>query len=37
MGFEVAIGPEIRGGKKPALLTSVKDIRSALNNFLEKD
>jgi DNA repair protein RadA/Sms len=37
MGFEVAIGPEIRGGQKPALLTSVKDVRSALNTFLEKD
>jgi DNA repair protein RadA/Sms len=37
MGFEAAIGPEIRTGKKPALLTSVKDIRSALNTFLEKD
>jgi DNA repair protein RadA/Sms len=37
MGFEVAIGPDIRGGKKPALLTPVKDVRSALNTFLEKD
>lgn len=37
MGFEAAIGPEIRTGKKPPLLTSVKDIRSALNTFLEKD
>ncbi|MBX4201936.1 DNA repair protein RadA, partial [Candidatus Saccharibacteria bacterium] len=37
MGFEVAIGPVIRTGKKPALLTEVKDVRSALNSFLEKD
>jgi DNA repair protein RadA/Sms len=37
MGFEAAIGPEIRTGKKPTLLTSVKDVRSALNTFLEKD
>ncbi len=37
MGFEVAIGPEMRAGKKPALLTSVKDVRSALNTVLEKD
>jgi len=37
MGFEVAIGPQIRSGKQPALLTSVKDVRSALNAFLEKD
>lgn len=37
MGFEAAIGPEIRTGKKPVLLSSVKDVRSALNTFLEKD
>jgi DNA repair protein RadA/Sms len=37
LGFEAAIGPEIRAGKKPPLLTSVKDVRSALNTFLEKD
>lgn len=37
MGFEVAIGPDFRSGKKPALLTAVKDVRSALNSFLEKD
>jgi DNA repair protein RadA/Sms len=37
MGFEAAIGPEIRVGKKPALLSAVKDVRSALNTFLEKD
>lgn len=37
MGFEVAIGPQIRGAKPPAFLTSVKDVRSALNSFLEKD
>jgi DNA repair protein RadA/Sms len=37
LGFEAAIGPEVKSGKKPALLYSVKDIRTALNNFLEKD
>jgi DNA repair protein RadA/Sms len=37
LGFEAAIGPEVKSGKKPALLSSVKDIRSALNNFLEKE
>ena len=37
MGFEAAIGPEVRGAKKPALLTSVRDVRSALNTFLEKE
>lgn len=37
MGFETAIGPQIRSGKKPALLSSVSDVRSALNTFLEKD
>ena len=37
LGFDVAIGPQVRSGKKPALLMPVKDIRSALNTFLEKD
>lgn len=37
LGFESAIGPDIKSGKKPALLSSVKDIRTALNTFLEKD
>jgi DNA repair protein RadA/Sms len=37
LGFEAAIGPVVRSGKKPALLSSVADIRSALNTFLEKD
>jgi DNA repair protein RadA/Sms len=37
LGFEAAIGPQVRSGKKPALLSSVSDIRSALNTFLEKD
>ncbi|HEU5004638.1 MAG TPA: DNA repair protein RadA [Candidatus Saccharimonadales bacterium] len=35
LGFEAAIGPKVRSGKKPAFLTSVSDIRSALNSFLE--
>ena len=35
MGFEDAIGPKVRSGKKPTLLTSVSDVRSALNTFLE--
>lgn len=37
LGFEAAIGPEMKSGKKPAILSSVRDIRSALNTFLEKD
>jgi DNA repair protein RadA/Sms len=37
LGFEAAIGPQVRTGKKPSLLTSVTDVRSALNTFLEKD
>jgi DNA repair protein RadA/Sms len=37
LGFEAAIGPQVRSGKKPALLTSVVNVRSALNTFLEKD
>lgn len=35
MGFEAAIGPKVRSGKKPPFLTSVSDVRSALNTFLE--
>jgi DNA repair protein RadA/Sms len=37
LGFEAAIGPKVRSGKKPPLLLSVPDVRSALNTFLEKD
>jgi DNA repair protein RadA/Sms len=37
MGFEVAVGPRVRSGKKPEFLVSVADVRSALNTFLEKD
>ncbi|HZP55533.1 MAG TPA: DNA repair protein RadA [Candidatus Saccharimonadales bacterium] len=37
MGFEGAIGPVIRSGKKPPSLMPVNDIRSALNSYLEKD
>lgn len=37
LGFDVAIGPQIRGkGKADAFLHSVPDVRSALNEFLEK-
>ena len=37
LGFEAAIGPAVRSGKKPAHLIGVSDVRSALNQFLEKD
>jgi DNA repair protein RadA/Sms len=37
LGFEAAIGPQQKSGKKPALLRSVPDVRTALNTFLEKD
>lgn len=37
LGFQTVIGPRIRTGKKPTLLSSVSDIRSALNTFLEKE
>jgi len=37
LGFEAAIGPKIRSGKKPALLLPVTDVRGALNAYLEKD
>lgn len=36
MGFEAAIGPRQKGSKQ-SLLQSVPDVRSALNQFLEKD
>jgi DNA repair protein RadA/Sms len=37
LGFEAAIGPQQKSGKKPTLLRSVPDVRTALNSFLEKD
>ncbi|HSX36874.1 MAG TPA: DNA repair protein RadA [Patescibacteria group bacterium] len=37
LGFEAAIGPVQRSGKKLSLLSGVPDVRSALNQFLEKD
>jgi DNA repair protein RadA/Sms len=37
LGFEGAIGPQVRTGKKPTFLYTVPDIRTALNTFLEKD
>lgn len=37
LGFEAAIGPALRVGKQPVLLTGVRSIREALNQFLEKD
>jgi DNA repair protein RadA/Sms len=37
LGFDAAIGPVQRTGKKPALLHPVPDVRVALNQFLEKD
>lgn len=37
LGFDGAIGPRQKGGKKPAALHEVADVRTALNQFLEKD
>jgi DNA repair protein RadA/Sms len=37
MGFEAAIGPYQKSDKPSSLLHSVKDVRTALNQFLEKD
>lgn len=34
LGFEAAIGPVVRSGKKPALLLPVSNVRAALNTFL---
>ncbi len=35
LGFETAIGPAVKSGRKPAWLTPVNHIRTALNTFLE--
>ncbi len=37
LGFEAAIGPLQKSGKKISFLSGVRDIRSALNQFLEKE
>lgn len=37
LGFEGVIGPVSKTGKKPAGLHGVSDVRSALNQFLEKE
>lgn len=37
LGFDGAIGPVVRSGKKPSGLFGVPDVKSALNQFLEKD
>ena len=37
MGFDVAIGPASGDAKKHPVLHAVRDVRSALNTFLEKD
>jgi DNA repair protein RadA/Sms len=37
LGFEAAIGPVQKQGKKQAFLRGVPDVRSGLNQFLEKD
>lgn len=37
LGFAGAIGPVVKTGTKPTGLYGVKDVRSALNQFLEKD
>lgn len=37
LGFEAAIGPVVRQGKKPANYHGMPDVRTALNTFLEKD
>jgi DNA repair protein RadA/Sms len=37
LGFEAAIGPMQKSGKKVAFMQGVADVRGALNHFLEKD
>ena len=36
LGFDNAIGPRQRTGKQPAMLQGVSDVRTALNQYLEK-
>lgn len=35
LGFDAAIGPVVKNGKKPTLLHGVANVRDALNQFLE--
>jgi DNA repair protein RadA/Sms len=37
MGFDVAIGPKPRSGKVPTMLADVRDVRTALNQYLKKE
>ncbi len=37
LGFEAAIGPSDTSGKQSSFLLGVRDVRSALNQFLEKE
>jgi DNA repair protein RadA/Sms len=37
LGFDAAVGPLQKTGKKSSFLHGVSDVRSALNHFLEKD
>ena len=37
LGFEAAIGPILKQTKKNSFMIGVRDVRSALNQFLEKD
>ncbi len=37
LGFDGAIGPVVKAGRKPAGLHGVNDVRGALNHFLQKD
>lgn len=37
LGFEAAIGPVVKTKQKMTLLQGVRDVRSALNQFLEKE
>jgi DNA repair protein RadA/Sms len=37
LGFEAAIGPVQKQGKQSTFLTGVRDVRDALNQFLERD
>lgn len=37
LGFEATVGPVVRSGKSPKIHSGMKDIKAALNTFLEKE
>jgi len=36
LGFKLVIGPELKKGKAPSIYTGVRDVKAALNKYLER-